>query len=189
MAEDGLPEVQAGEYVLGVLTADERAAFELRMVREPELARLVAAQCGMPEPDDRHRSAVRAYREKLRAELERLPFRGLAGFRHPEQARSPRLSALYVAPNLRLLRPSATIAEQWQEIERQLLLPGLSPDERWHLGRRQYALVERLRQAAAAGGVDPKVAEAIAALSREVIEAIAWEVVPELAESIIRRRA
>lgn len=50
-------------------------------------------------------------------------------------------------------------------------------------------MVERLRQAAAVGGVDPKVAEAIAALSREVIEAIAWEVVPELAESIIRRRA
>jgi CheY-like chemotaxis protein len=48
-------------------------------------------------------------------------------------------------------------------------------------------MVERLRQAAAAGRVDPKVAEAIAALSREVIEVIVWEVVPELAESIIRR--
>lgn len=42
MAEDDLPEVLAGEYVLGVLTAEERAAFELRMVREPELAHLVA---------------------------------------------------------------------------------------------------------------------------------------------------
>jgi len=50
-------------------------------------------------------------------------------------------------------------------------------------------MVERLRQAAAAGSVDPKVAEAIAALSREVIEAIAWEVVPELAESILRKQA
>jgi CheY-like chemotaxis protein len=50
-------------------------------------------------------------------------------------------------------------------------------------------MVERLRQAAAAGSVDPKVAEAIAALSREVIEAIVWEVVPELAESIIRKQA
>jgi len=48
-------------------------------------------------------------------------------------------------------------------------------------------MVERLRHAAAAGGVDPKVAEAIAALSRDVIEAIVWEVVPELAESIIRK--
>jgi CheY-like chemotaxis protein len=50
-------------------------------------------------------------------------------------------------------------------------------------------MVERLRQAAAVGGVDPKVAEAIASLSREVIEAIVWEVVPELAESIIRTHA
>ena len=41
MAEDDLPEVLAGEYVLGVLDAAERAAFELRMVREPALARLV----------------------------------------------------------------------------------------------------------------------------------------------------
>jgi CheY-like chemotaxis protein len=50
-------------------------------------------------------------------------------------------------------------------------------------------MVERLRHAAAAGGVDPRVAEAIASLSREVIEAIVWEVVPELAESIIRRQS
>lgn len=41
MAEDDLPEVLAGEYVLGVLDAAERAAFELRMVREPALSRLV----------------------------------------------------------------------------------------------------------------------------------------------------
>jgi anti-sigma-K factor RskA len=41
MAEDELPEVLAGEYVLGVLSAEERAAFELRMVREPALAGLV----------------------------------------------------------------------------------------------------------------------------------------------------
>jgi CheY-like chemotaxis protein len=50
-------------------------------------------------------------------------------------------------------------------------------------------MVERLRHAAAAGGVDPRVAEAIASLSREVIEAIVWEVVPELAESIIRKQS
>lgn len=47
-------------------------------------------------------------------------------------------------------------------------------------------MVERIKAAAGAGGVDPKVAEAIAALSREVVERIVWEVVPELAESIIR---
>jgi ABC-type phosphate/phosphonate transport system permease subunit len=42
-------------------------------------------------------------------------------------------------------------------------------------------------QAAAGNGLDPKVAEAIAALSREVIERVVWEVVPELAESIIKQ--
>ena len=41
MAEGGLPELSAGEYVLGLLTPEERAAFELRMVREPALAREV----------------------------------------------------------------------------------------------------------------------------------------------------
>ena len=41
MAEDDLPEVLAGEYVLGVLNADERAAFELQTVREPALAHSV----------------------------------------------------------------------------------------------------------------------------------------------------
>lgn len=47
-------------------------------------------------------------------------------------------------------------------------------------------MVARLQEAAGAAGVDPSVAEAIAALSREVIERIVWEVVPDLAESIIR---
>lgn len=47
----------------------------------------------------------------------------------------------------------------------------------------------RLAKAAGAAGVDPKVAEALAALSHEVLERIAWEVVPELAESIIREQA
>ncbi len=49
-------------------------------------------------------------------------------------------------------------------------------------------MVERLRQAATVGNIDPKVAEVIASLSREVLEAIAWEVVPDLAESIIREK-
>jgi len=41
-------------------------------------------------------------------------------------------------------------------------------------------------QSGALAGLDPKVAEAILALSREVLEAVAWEVVPELAEQIVR---
>jgi len=49
-------------------------------------------------------------------------------------------------------------------------------------------MVERLQQAAGAGGVDPKVAEALASLSRDVIERVVWEVVPELAEAIIREQ-
>jgi len=47
-------------------------------------------------------------------------------------------------------------------------------------------MIERIAQAAGPSGVDPKVAEALASLSREVVERIVWEVVPELAESIIR---
>ena len=38
-------------------------------------------------------------------------------------------------------------------------------------------------------GIDPKVAEAIAGMSREVIEAVVWEVVPHLAEEIIKKQA
>ncbi|HWB74370.1 MAG TPA: response regulator [Nannocystaceae bacterium] len=44
-------------------------------------------------------------------------------------------------------------------------------------------------QGGATAGLDPRVAEAIVALSREVLEAVAWEVVPELAEQIVRDRA
>jgi len=44
------------------------------------------------------------------------------------------------------------------------------------------------REAAQAQGLDPRGVDydAIAKLSREVIEQIAWEVVPQLAEIIIR---
>ncbi|MFO1050329.1 MAG: anti-sigma factor [Geminicoccaceae bacterium] len=41
MAAEEPLEVQAGEYVLGLLDAQERAAFELRLVRDAELAGLV----------------------------------------------------------------------------------------------------------------------------------------------------
>jgi hypothetical protein len=46
------------------------------------------------------------------------------------------------------------------------------------------------QQAAVARGLDPRGVEydAILKLSREIIEQIAWEVVPELAEIIIRER-
>jgi CheY-like chemotaxis protein len=51
-------------------------------------------------------------------------------------------------------------------------------------------MLARLRErSGAAAGLDPKVAEAIVALSRDVLEAIAWEVVPDLAEKIVRARA
>jgi hypothetical protein len=51
-------------------------------------------------------------------------------------------------------------------------------------------MLARLRAAGgASAGLDPKVAEALVALSREVLEAVAWEVVPELAEQIVRARA
>jgi CheY-like chemotaxis protein len=53
-------------------------------------------------------------------------------------------------------------------------------------------ILARLRQAgdgSAAASLDPKVAQAILSLSREVVEAVVWEVVPELAEQIIKDRA
>ncbi len=50
-------------------------------------------------------------------------------------------------------------------------------------------MVERLAKAAGDAGIDPKVAEAIAGMSREVIEAVVWEVVPHLAEEIIKKQA
>jgi CheY-like chemotaxis protein len=51
-------------------------------------------------------------------------------------------------------------------------------------------ILARLRaQGGATSGLDPKLAEAIVALSREVLEAVAWEIVPELAEQIVRAQA
>ncbi len=50
-------------------------------------------------------------------------------------------------------------------------------------------MLERLSRAAEDSGLDPKVAEAIVALSREVIESVVWEVVPDLAEEIIKKQA
>lgn len=125
---------------LAALNSAEREAVP------SELARLVAAQSGLAEPDDLHRSAVRSYREKLRKKLELLPLRDLAGFRHPEQARSPRMSALYVMPRLELLRPSRAVTEEWQELERQLDEPARSPEDRWRLSQRRQTLLDSLRQ-------------------------------------------
>jgi CheY-like chemotaxis protein len=51
-------------------------------------------------------------------------------------------------------------------------------------------ILDRLRRAqGATAGLDPRVAEALVALSREVLEAAVWEVVPELAEQILREEA
>ncbi|MGH1343248.1 MAG: response regulator [Nannocystales bacterium] len=50
-------------------------------------------------------------------------------------------------------------------------------------------MAARLAKAAGDAGIDPKVAEAIAGLSREVIESVVWEVVPHLAEEIIKKQA
>ena len=50
-------------------------------------------------------------------------------------------------------------------------------------------MIARIQQAAGEGGIDPQVAAALAALSHDVVERIVWEVVPELAESIIKARA
>jgi len=47
-------------------------------------------------------------------------------------------------------------------------------------------VLRRLQEAGGVPGVDPKAAELLVRLSREVIEQIAWEIVPELAEQIIR---
>jgi len=51
-------------------------------------------------------------------------------------------------------------------------------------------ILDRLRRAqGATAGLDPRVAEAIVAMSREVLESVVWEVVPELAEQILREEA
>ncbi|MEM9461864.1 MAG: response regulator, partial [Myxococcota bacterium] len=47
-------------------------------------------------------------------------------------------------------------------------------------------MLARIQQAAGSGEIDPKAAEALAVLSREVVERIVWEVVPDLAESLIK---
>jgi hypothetical protein len=49
-------------------------------------------------------------------------------------------------------------------------------------------MLQRLQAAASGAGadLDPRTAAALLALSREVIEQVVWEVVPDLAEQIIR---
>lgn len=50
-------------------------------------------------------------------------------------------------------------------------------------------MLARLSNASGDAGLDPQVAQALVSLSREVIEAVVWEVVPDLAEEIIKNRA
>jgi len=48
-------------------------------------------------------------------------------------------------------------------------------------------ILKRLQEAGAIEGVDPKAVQALLSLSREVVEQVVWEVVPELADQIIRQ--
>jgi CheY-like chemotaxis protein len=52
-------------------------------------------------------------------------------------------------------------------------------------------MLKRLQEAGggAASGLDPAAVKALLALSHEVVEQVVWEVVPELAEQIIRQKA
>jgi len=50
-------------------------------------------------------------------------------------------------------------------------------------------MLRRLQEAVPGDPLDPAVVAALLTLSREVIEQVVWEVVPELAESIIRKQA
>ncbi len=49
-------------------------------------------------------------------------------------------------------------------------------------------ILKRLSEGKSVEGIDPKAAAALVSLSREVIEQVVWEVVPDLAEQIIRER-
>ncbi|MGB1015666.1 MAG: response regulator [Nannocystaceae bacterium] len=49
-------------------------------------------------------------------------------------------------------------------------------------------ILKRLKAAGGASGVDPQALNALAALSRDVIEQVVWEVVPDLAEQIIKQQ-
>lgn len=49
-------------------------------------------------------------------------------------------------------------------------------------------MLKRLQAAGGAGaGLDPKTVQALLSLSREVIEQVVWEVVPDMAEQILAR--
>lgn len=47
-------------------------------------------------------------------------------------------------------------------------------------------ILKRLSEGQSIDGIDPKTAAALVSLSREVVEQVVWEVVPDLAEQIIR---
>lgn len=50
-------------------------------------------------------------------------------------------------------------------------------------------MLRRIQEATPGDPLDPAVIQALLALSRDVIERVAWEVVPDLAEEIIRKQA
>ena len=49
-------------------------------------------------------------------------------------------------------------------------------------------ILKRLSEGKSIDGIDPQVAAALVSLSREVVEQVVWEVVPDLAERILRER-
>jgi len=49
-------------------------------------------------------------------------------------------------------------------------------------------ILKRLSEGKQIEGIDPKTAAALVSLSREVVEQVVWEVVPDLAEQILRER-
>jgi CheY-like chemotaxis protein len=49
-------------------------------------------------------------------------------------------------------------------------------------------ILARLAEAGNHAGLDPRVAEALVAISKEVIEQVVWEVVPDLAEQILKQQ-
>lgn len=48
-------------------------------------------------------------------------------------------------------------------------------------------MLKRLQAAGGAAGIDPKAVQALLSLSRDVIEQVVWEVVPDMAEQILAR--
>jgi CheY-like chemotaxis protein len=101
----------------------------------------------------------------------------------PVAAAAPTASSSTATP-LRITPPASTHGDGEAGIPIAIPIPFTSADAP------TPGILDRLRRAqGATAGLDPRVAEALVALSREVLEAAVWEVVPELAEQILREEA